>query len=463
MVLEALQAMGSYFRGIFATPAGRETGRAFLVFGLALLFLTAIACQLAFREVSVKALSNRLDQIRHEAENIAEAVVRIGGSSGNIDFSRVRQNSETLKNFITERLTRRYVIHYVEVVDRFGVRQLLVPGRSPFVGPVRELPGNLVPVDWPESGQQVFSVPLGRAEGEVRVGVHSATVLQELERIRRSLRLKVGIAAAMALAVLVGGFFYVLYLIRKNRRLEQARQSAERASYVGLLASNLAHEIRNPLNAMNINLQMLDEEFRDNPDLVDVDWAELLDQTKTEISRLESLVKNFLSFARPAEPRFESEDLNAILRDVVLFLEGDFRQSSVELVTALEPLLPRVDVDSTQLRQAFLNLLSNAHQVMRGGGRVTVRTRAGAAGEVVVEIEDDGPGMTPEVQERAFEVFYSRRGGGTGLGLPIAKQIVERHGGRIELESTEGKGTLFRIRLPRRHEHMAEAPEGAAG
>jgi len=441
-------------------PAGGETIRAFLIFGLLLLLLVGIASQLAFREVSVQVLTNRLDQIREEAQLIADAIVRIGGTRGNIDFSRVRAQSDALRNFIYERLTRRYVIHHVEIVDRFGIRQLFVSGRPPFVGPVRELPGNLVPVDWPAGGQQVFSVPLGRAEGEVRVGLHSTTVLQELERLRRSLRVKVGIAATMALTVLVAGFFYVLYLIRKNRKLEQARQSAERASYVGLLASNLAHEIRNPLNAMNINLQMLDEEFNDNPNLVDVDWAEILDQTKTEISRLESLVKNFLSYARPTEPHFESQDLNAIVKDVVRFLEGDFRQSGVELLTALEPLLPKVDVDGTQLKQALMNLLANAHQVMRGGGRVTIRTRAGSGGEVVVEVEDDGPGMAPDVQERVFEVFYSRRGGGTGLGLPIAKQVVERHGGTIELESAAGEGTTFRIRLPRRHDRPTPVAPG---
>jgi signal transduction histidine kinase len=432
--------------------AGGDTIRAYLLFGLLLLVLVATACQIAFREVSVKVLTNRLDQVRVEAQQIADAVIRLGGTGGNIDFSRVRENSDALKNFIHERLSRRYVIHHVEIIDRFGVRQLLVSGRTTVSGRIRELPGNLVPVDWPATDRHVFSVPLGRAEGEVRVGLHSSTVLQELERIRRSLRVKVGIAAVLALAVLVIGFFYVLHLIRKNRKLEQARQSAERASYVGLLASNLAHEIRNPLNAMNINLQMLDEEFQGNPDLVDVDWAELLEQTKTEISRLESLVKNFLSYARPAEPRFETQDLNEIVKEVVRFLDGDFRQSGVELVTAPEPLLPRVDVDETQLKQALMNLMSNAHQVMSGGGRVTVRTRAGSGGEVVIEVEDDGPGMTPEVRERAFEVFYSRRGGGTGLGLPIAKQIVERHGGTIELESVEGEGTIFHIRLPRRHD-----------
>jgi signal transduction histidine kinase len=107
-----------------------------------------------------------------------------------------------------------------------------------------------------------------------------------------------------------------------------------------------------------------------------------------------------------------------------------------------------------------MNLLANAHQVMRGGGRVTIRTRAGAGGEVVIEVEDDGPGMAPDVRERVFEVFYSRRGGGTGLGLPIAKQIVERHGGMIELESAEGEGTTFRLRLPRRHDQSSMVAPG---
>ena len=92
------------------------------------------------------------------------------------------------------------------------------------------------------------------------------------------------------------------------------------------------------------------------------------------------------------------------------------------------------------------------------GGVVTVRTRAGSHGEVVVEVQDDGPGIPLEVRERIFEVFYSSRGGGTGLGLPIARQIIERHGGTIEVDSVEGQGTTFRIRLPRHHRRAADSP-----
>jgi len=442
---------GMDFRQVFTVPAGGETVRAFLLFGALLVVLIGIASQLAFREAGLTVLSRRLEQIRIEAQEIADTVTRIGREGDSIDFSRVRRNEALLRNFVHERLSRGTFIRHVEVIDRFGVRQIFVPGRAglpPSEGPPSD---PLVPVGWLDDKPQIVRVPLGRAEGEVRVGLFSAPVLNELERIRRSLRVKVAVSAALAVAVLVAGFFYVLYLLRRNRSLEQARQSAARASYLGLLASGLAHEIRNPLNAMNMNLQMLEEELRANPDLNDQEWGELLESTKTEIKRLESLVNNFLTYARPSQPHFETRDLNGLVKELARFLEADFRKSGVELRTALEPLLPTVEIDETQFKQALMNLLVNARQVLGGGGHVTVHTRAGAGGEVVLEVEDDGPGIPPEVRERIFEVFYSSRGGGTGLGLPIARQIVERHGGTIDMETEVGRGTTFRIQLPRRH------------
>jgi signal transduction histidine kinase len=284
-------------------------------------------------------------------------------------------------------------------------------------------------------------------------------LLPELHELQRSLQIKIAIATAAAAAVLVLGFIYVLFLIRRNRRLEQSRQSAARASYVGLLASGLAHEIRNPLNAMNMNLQMLEEELHGLPALDDGDFAELLDSTKGEIKRLESLVNNFLQYARPSPPRCEAHDVNEAVGEVLRFLELDFKRSSIDLRSTLEPLLPTVELDETQFKQALINLLVNARQVLPPGGHVHVVTRPGSHGEVVLEVRDDGPGIPPETRERIFEVFYSSRGGGTGLGLPIAKQVIEQHGGTIELESVVGEGTTFRIRLPRHQAaSMSEPP-----
>jgi signal transduction histidine kinase len=284
-------------------------------------------------------------------------------------------------------------------------------------------------------------------------------VQRDLVELRKDLGNKVIATAAAGTVVLIVGLFYVIHLIRKNRRLEESKQSADRRSYVGLLASGLAHEIRNPLNAMNMNLQMLEEEIQLIHGANREDYGELLDSTKSEIERLARLVNNFLAYARPARPTFRKSDLNQLIRDLVRFLEADFRQSGVEILMELEPMLPEAELDETQFKQAVMNLLVNARQILKKGGTIRVVTRPGAGGELVLEIQDDGPGIAREAQERIFEVFFSSRGGGTGLGLPIARQIVERHGGSMELDSVPGEGATFRIRVPRNHPGLPPEPE----
>jgi len=440
---------------MFAYPALGETLRAFLVFGAMLLALVGTAGRMSFRGLEVQVINERLRLAQQEADGIARTVARIGLDGDSIDFSLIRRNQAVLGNYIRERISQSLFIHRVELRDRFDVSQLSVV-RDQDEPEAPEVSG-VVPLDWPgdAAAEHVVRASLGRSDGEVRVTLPSQPVLSELAQLERSLRLKVRLAYGIAVLVLIGGFFYVLHLLRKNRALDQARQSAARASYVGLLASGLAHEIRNPLNAMNMNLQMLEDDlqpvFERDPEL-----QTMLESTKREIKRLEGLVNNFLAYARPAAPRFERRDLNELIGELVRFLEGDFTRADVELSAELEPLLPTVELDETQFKQALINLMVNARQVLKQGGKVIARTRAGSHGEVVVEIEDNGPGIPAEAQERIFEVFYSSRGGGTGLGLPIARQVVERHGGTIELDSEVGRGTTFRIRLRRRHDEARE-------
>jgi signal transduction histidine kinase len=447
------------FRDNFAYSGSREAINAFLLFGFLLAVLLGITSDLAFRQLSIQVLEERLDLGRMEARRIAQIVSDLGRDEKGIDFSLVRARGDYLTELIHERLSVRLFIHHVEVVDRFGISQLVVTNRS-LPRDHGGIPDLSFPEDWPAARDQIVSWPLAASEGMVKLGVSSQPILDELAAMRSSLRMKVMVAAGLAVAVLVAGFFYVLHLLKKNRRLEQARQSAARASYVGLLASGLAHEIRNPLNAMNMNLQMLEEELLSGQPPENDEVSEFLESTKSEIKRLENLVNNFLAYARPATPRFEPRDLNVMVREVLRFLEADFRQSGVELQSDLEPLLPDTEIDETQLKQALLNLLVNARQVLQEQGRVIVRTRAGARGDVVLEVEDNGPGIPEEMRERIFEVFYSRRGGGTGLGLPIARQVIERHGGIIELDSEEGRGTRFVIRLPRHHASTEPASDG---
>ena len=452
----------SGFRETFAETFGGETLRAVLLFGALLGVLVFLTVQLIFRELDIKVLTDRLDLGRAEANRIAASVAEIGWDGVSVDFSRIRAQEQVISFLIRERLGMREFVHHVEIIDRFGIRQIFVLLPFPGEEPAPSAPDLSFPDSWPQSGEQVVTAPIPRSEGAVRLGVAPEPILKNLGELRASLRRKIVLAATLAVGVLFAGLFYVLHLIRKNRALEHSRRSAERASYVGLLASGLAHEIRNPLNAMNMNLQMLEEELHALPGMAEGECAELLDSTKSEIKRLEGLVNNFLAYARPAQPRFESADLNSVVSEVARFLEIDFRQHQVELRLDLEPLLPPVELDATQFKQALMNLLVNARQVLKRGGRVLVRTRAGMGGEVVVEVEDDGPGIPAGLRERIFEVFFSSRGGGTGLGLPIARQIIERHGGKIEVESTEGNGSTFRMHLPRHHADGAPAATAAS-
>ncbi len=456
--MAAKAAVSSNFRLAFSSSSDGEPARAYLIFGVLLTILVGIAIQLAFREVGLGVLTSRLDLAQDEAEQIAAKVTELGAGDGiGIDFNRVRSQEQVFRQYVNQRFTRRFILHQVEVRDRFGIPQLFI---SRHEGPRQTHRVGGTGVDL--TNDVVLRAPIGISDGLVLVGIAPTPVIEEMNRLRASLRTKIIIAAGLAVGVLIAGFFYVLHLVRKNQQLEHSRQSAARASYVGLLASGLAHEIRNPLNAMNMNLQMLEEELEAAGEMPDREYVELLDSTKSEIKRLEGLVNNFLAYARPGRPHFESLDLNEVVNEVLKFLENDFKQSRVGLKAELEPMLPNVELDERQFKQALMNLMVNARQVLEPEGTVLVRTRAASNGEVVLEVEDDGPGIPEASQERIFEVFYSSRGGGTGLGLPIARQIVERHGGHIELESSVGVGTKFTIRLPRRHRRAVQPELPAA-
>jgi signal transduction histidine kinase len=276
------------------------------------------------------------------------------------------------------------------------------------------------------------------------------------------LRVKVLVAAFFGLAVLGVGFLYVLHLIRRIQRLEEAKIQADRRATMGFLARGLAHEIRNPLNAMNMNLQMLEEELTGMPQ-AGSDWRDMLRDVKSEVKRLGDLVTSFLDYARGAPVQLEKRDLNAELREVARLFQADFAKQGLELVLDLAPELPVWEIDDKQFRQALINLLVNARQVLRSGGRVVLRSSQASGGDVVLEVEDDGPGIPAEALPRIFEPFFTTKGGGTGLGLPIAQQIVERHHGRLEVETSQGRGTVFRIRLSRKLGRLAlAAPSQAA-
>ena len=435
---------------LLAPPGGGgETARAFAIFAVLAVLLVGLGWAFhafALQDLNTWAARDNLLRATQEARSVAETVTGLGRGPAGIDFYRLRKDLGPLEELLAAKLAMRPDLRFIEIRDRFGTRVAAVPsGVLPTAGVPRA---------------QVTLMLGGVPQGDVRVGVSTEAIDRDIRALRLSLAIKIAVAVALGIGLLVVGLFYSLRLIHENRELEHARQSAARVEYRVNLGSGLAHEIRNPLNSMNMNLQMLEEELQGVPALEGGEHVEMLRSMQGEIKRIANLIDVFLQYARPAKPKFEVRDLNDVLTATARFLQADFRQSGVELVLDLEPLLPSVDLDEGQLRQALLNILGNARHVMQPGGQVRVVTRAGLGGEVVVEIADTGPGIPADSIEKIFEPFYSKRAGGTGLGLAIARQMVENHNGHIEVDSQVGKGTTFRIRLPRRHHRAGVAASG---
>ncbi|HEU4385466.1 MAG TPA: ATP-binding protein [Anaeromyxobacteraceae bacterium] len=219
---------------------------------------------------------------------------------------------------------------------------------------------------------------------------------------------------------------------------------AERLAAVGRIASQITHEIRNPLNAISLNAELLAEEL--GPGAAGEAPA-LLRAIGREIDRLNAVVEEYLRFARLPKPQKAREDLNEILSGLLDFIAPEMAAALVEVRRDLGPDLPPVMADEGQLRSAFLNLLRNAREATPGGGVVTVSTRS-AEGGVEAEVRDTGAGIPEEVLPRIFDPFYSTKERGTGLGLAFALQVAEEHGGSLRCQSRPGQGTVFVLRLP---------------
>jgi len=320
--------------------------------------------------------------------------------------------------------------------------------------------------EWEVGGRRQSVIALHRpadgGAGEVReIGIPKEQIDQELQQLQSSLQTKLWIGAGLAVLILLVAFLYVLRLLHRTRLLEAQAQMDDRLAFVGGLAAGLAHEIRNPLNVLSMNLQMLEEEITAGKGSQGEEARAYMATLQGEIRRLSNLVNNFLTYARPNQPRFATRDLNEVLADICLLVRPEFETRELSLIRDLSPYLPPVDLDEGQIRQAVMNILINATQVLKPGGTVWLRSRVGPAGEAIITIEDNGPGIKPEDRERIFEIFFSSRGGGTGLGLPIAARIMEAHGGSIAVESEPGKGARFILKLPRR-QISAAAPLGSA-
>ncbi len=233
---------------------------------------------------------------------------------------------------------------------------------------------------------------------------------------------------------------------------ESARARAETYGEFAALVGGLAHEIRNPLSTIRLNMELLAEDFAaDDPESPvrhrDRRARAKIELVRQECDRLQKLLGDFLDFARQESLMLEPGSLNVELEQLLDFFAPLARDAGVDIVRYLDPELPAVRLDRETFRSAVLNLLLNAVQAMEGGGQLVVRTRPAGLG-VALELIDTGPGMDAETLAQVFRAFYTTKQGGSGLGLPTARKIVEAHGGTIDVETAPKRGTKVTIWLP---------------
>ena len=233
------------------------------------------------------------------------------------------------------------------------------------------------------------------------------------------------------------------------REGRQSRIRTERLAQLGTLLAGFAHEVRNPLSTIGLNLQLVLEDFREPETTRDKRTQKRLSTVEAEVRRLQKILEEFLGFARAPEPKPQPTPLNDRLQAFVDFQQPEMKEHGVSLRFYPGAAVGLVPVDWDHFQAAVGNLLRNAKDATPPGGEILVSTvRDGD--DVLVRVTDTGGGIAPEFQARVFEPYFSTKKAGTGLGLPTVRRVVEEHGGVVTMESEVGKGTQFTMRLPAR-------------
>lgn len=466
------------------SPSSRRVLWALLIFGLFLIFDIALFGVLIFRSLSEREVEKILLETEGEMQTLAEKIAtRAEEEEGDL-YTAVAIETETLV-YIDSLLQEREIFTSVQIRDKDGL--LVWQNDNRETQPSRAGDGS--DLDFPQlevraegdpelaarisdgesvdlqldSEQEIVQKELRRRKvvedirdlevpiqdlGSIQIGISQEELESRAEVLRQDLIRQVTVIGGVTLLLFFTGYLGVWFLLRRSRRLEEHAKEAERMAYIGTLASGLAHEIRNPLNSLNLNMQLLQEEMGDCAPTPS--GPRLLGITRSEISRLERLVTDFLSYAKPRPLDLEEVTAPELLEaaEAMVVAEAHSRSARIEIEDRTGGLAFQVDV--SQIRQLLLNLTQNALAATEESSREPVVRLIAArhGGYVVISVRDNGVGIPPEQQDRIFDLFFSTRRGGTGLGLAIAQRIVKDHRGHIDIDSTPGEGTTVSVHLP---------------
>ena len=303
-----------------------------------------------------------------------------------------------------------------------------------------------------KTGESVFEVvkpitlvPEGRAL--LSMGYSLKELQPVLSQVKRN------VALSIFFFLLFGVLAVTLIWVNQNRYLRRMRgmedriRIAERLSSLGHLAAGVAHEIRNPLNAIGLGLQRLRREFVPQEESQNQEYLALADVMSKEIRRVNDIVEEFLTLSRPFQLHLATSSLQDLLKNLVLLLQEEASSRGIRLQLEMTPELPSIKMDAEKLMQALLNLVKNGLQAIENGGTVRIDARI-LKNRIQVSILDTGAGISSDHIEKIFNYYYTTKEKGVGLGLPIAHRIIEAHGGQLTVESQVGSGTRATVALP---------------
>src|SRR5262245_21813811 len=259
----------------------------------------------------------------------------------------------------------------------------------------------------------------------------------------------------------LAGRAIILRDITQNRRATQETIESERFSALTLLAAGVTHEIGNPLNSLDIHLQLMQRRIKKLPTKVRQELGESIQIARQEVGRLDHIITQFLRAIRPQQLSTGMENINSVLEESVAFLDAELKDRDILVEFELDKSLPPVEIDRDQIKQAFYNIIRNALQAMKSGGILRLRSGADESHQFV-SFADTGGGISPENISRVFEPYFTTKSSGSGLGLLIVRRIVRAHGGEVIIESERNRGLTLTIRLPHAERRVRFLEQGSA-
>lgn len=294
-------------------------------------------------------------------------------------------------------------------------------------------------------GEEIFEIVApaaveGSDQALLRIGIPAIS----LHHAGRAARWRIGLSTLLLIATALLAGAALIHDARERRRMEEQLARQEKLTAMGHLASGVAHEIRNPLNAVSMIAQRLQLEFEPQAD--GPEYRELTTTLASESRRINAIITQFLQFARPAPLNKAPLRLDQLVGHVTALLQGEASQRGIAISQECRQ-VREIIADSDKLTQALVNLVRNSIAASSPGGRISLSCRQ-LGEQVAVEVADDGAGIAPEEIDKIFNLYYTTREEGSGLGLSIVQQIIAQHGGKIQVASQPGKGTHFTITLP---------------